>query len=496
MSKRPYREGDEPVPGYQLDEFLGRGGFGEVWKARGPGGVNLAVKIIRGLDRKKGGKELEALKLLKDIRHPNIVPLTGFWLKTADGLLVNKESSANNSLADDGTASLSSDFASGVLTSEHPALAVAEPAIEDAEELIIAMGLAEQSLQDLLEQSHRQGEAGIDFAELLTYMEDASQAIDLLNTKHNIQHCDIKPQNILVQSGAVQVADFGLATSIGDAREQSMVSATIAYAAPEVLFGQGPGPATDQYSLAVTYYELRTGALPFDCGRISDVIDAKQHGKIDLARLAADERAVIAKATGPAVDRYPSAGEMVQALQQCSSDQTSALETTAYDVDDFSSTSPTDAPSTGLATGRRRLAIGLLVGAGAAVLFTAMAFLAQSIHTSAKQTAEAAKHTAAAGQQTAEAADHTAEAAKQTATAGQQTASAAKHTAEAAKQTAAAGRLTAEAAKHSAEAGQQTAEAAKHTAVADQRTAEAAKQTAAAGQHTAEAARQTAEAAK
>ena len=45
-ARRLYRPGDFPVPGYRLVESLGRGNFGEVWKASAPGGMEVALKII------------------------------------------------------------------------------------------------------------------------------------------------------------------------------------------------------------------------------------------------------------------------------------------------------------------------------------------------------------------------------------------------------------------------------------------------------------------
>jgi serine/threonine protein kinase len=359
MSHINYQRGEEPVPGVVLDNYLGRGGFGEVWKATGPGGVPVAIKVIYDLDRKKGGRELKALRLLKNIRHPNLVPLTGFWLRSGDGRLLADESAfpdANASASVNGPSS-ASDAARGTMVVDVEPVKLDRS--QEVVELIIAMGLCEESLFDRLESCRKEGVQGLPIEELLTYMDDAARAIDLLNVKHDIQHCDIKPQNILLLSGAAQVADFGLAKMIGDVRESSMGAGTIAYGAPEVLLGAGPSSSTDHYSLAISYYELRTGQLPFGSDSISEVLNAKQGGSIDLNRLPPSERKVITKASSlKPSDRYGNCQGMVRALRECRAARG------AFPVKDSSSRRP----SPRLITAAALVTLALLAIGGAAVL--------------------------------------------------------------------------------------------------------------------------------
>lgn len=85
------------------------------------------------------------------------------------------------------------------------------------------------------------------------------QALAYLH-RRGILHRDLKPSNVMVEGKHwVRVLDFGLA---GDKAEDA-VSGTITHIAPEVLLGEAATPATDLYAVGLIAYEMFCGHNPF-----------------------------------------------------------------------------------------------------------------------------------------------------------------------------------------------------------------------------------------
>lgn len=305
------REGVEYVPGYRTVEFLGEGNYGEVWKASAPGGAFAALKFIN-LRGSTGIKEFRGIQRVKTINHGNLMPITALWMLDENGDVLSDE-------AFDAYESEMGAAVSGTL----------KPEPRKGRLLVVAMLLAEQDLEKKageFQESDPDGLARIPPDILLGYMKQAADGIDHLNSQKrdlgdgpvSIQHCDVKPANMLLRGEVVQICDFGLAHAMRDMRlTATSVLGTPPYISPECI-SQKPSHASDQYSLACSYFELRTGSWPFDCeSSLVKVLATHQNGKLDLSLLPERERKVIARATS--VDhkrRYPSCKAMVEALEQ------------------------------------------------------------------------------------------------------------------------------------------------------------------------------------
>ncbi|MGV9672036.1 protein kinase domain-containing protein [Gordonia sp. NPDC003504] len=112
---------------------------------------------------------------------------------------------------------------------------------------------------------------GLPDTDVATVATRAATALDYAH-RHQVIHRDIKPANIICTRepddsiDQVVLLDFGIA-KLADSTRMTATHAfigTLAYAAPEIIDGQPAGPASDQYSLACTIYELLTGQAPFE----------------------------------------------------------------------------------------------------------------------------------------------------------------------------------------------------------------------------------------
>ncbi|MSX08091.1 MAG: protein kinase, partial [Actinobacteria bacterium] len=149
------------------------------------------------------------------------------------------------------------------LSSPH-AIAMHDVALVDGEPWLIMEYLSSRSLAQALGVTDslppfEVAQIGAQIADALTEAHDAG-----------IVHRDIKPGNILIADrgkdlGIVKISDFGISRAKGDVEEadDSVITGTPAYFAPEVARGQDPTAASDVFSLGATLYTAMEGAPPF-----------------------------------------------------------------------------------------------------------------------------------------------------------------------------------------------------------------------------------------
>lgn len=265
------RPGVEPYPGYHLRKKIGSGGFAEVWAAETTDGQRVALKFLPCSNGRATPQEIRALQLVRDLRHRNLVRIDRIWCHLGY--------------------------------------------------IIVAMELADGSLQDMLDVCRSDLGTPVMPELVCQYLHQAAVAIDFLNMPQHlvrgqrvaIQHCDIKPSNLLLFGDMLKLADFGLASLKSAQTSRRAPGGTMAYAAPEVHQGR-VSDRTDQFALAITYCELRGGRVPFPRLPTSFRPDY-QHPPPDLSMLSVKEMPIIARALSPLpTDRWPTCTEMIARL--------------------------------------------------------------------------------------------------------------------------------------------------------------------------------------
>ncbi|CAN6206895.1 unnamed protein product [Urochloa humidicola] len=202
-----------------FSEKLGGGGFGSVYKGTLPGsrGAAIAVKKLEGRVSGVGEKQFRnEVRTIGVIQHVNLVRLRGFVCSRAGDRLLVYDHMPNGSL-------------DKVLFGEAEAEA---PALSWAARFRIAVGAARG----------------------LLYLHEGCRDC--------IIHCDIKPENILLDAGLVpKVADFGMAKLVGRdfSRVLTTVRGTVGYLAPEWIAGVPITAKADVYSYGMVLLELVSG---------------------------------------------------------------------------------------------------------------------------------------------------------------------------------------------------------------------------------------------
>ena len=252
--------------GYEIEEAIGRGGMGVVYRARDRAlERNVALKLIApeyaGFTGFRG-RFLAESRLAASLEHPNVVPIYGAG--DQDG------------------------------------------------HLYIAMRYIEgRDLKQILQDGVLEPERAIAICRQVASALDAAH-------EQGLVHRDVKPSNILIDANdRAYLADFGLSRLSSDPAKAAEIAAslgTIDYVAPEQIRGDALDGRADVYSLGCVLYECLTGSSPFS--NRSDVALLYAHLEEEPPAAPGLEK-VMAKALAKDPEaRYATCGELVEAAAE------------------------------------------------------------------------------------------------------------------------------------------------------------------------------------
>jgi WD40 repeat protein/serine/threonine protein kinase len=262
----------QSIKGYELQELIGEGGFGAVYRAYQPVVKrDVALKIIlpEYANNPEFIRKFEAeAQMVARLEHLNIVPLYDYWREPGKAYLVMRW-----------------------LRGGSLAALLKQQGFLPAETII---RLVDQ-LGGALAQAHR----------------------------HGVVHRDLKPANVLLDEDQnAYLSDFGLAISLkGDNETADQIAGTPHYMAPEQITGEEVSPQTDIYAFGIMLYELLTGSRPYEgtlseliLGHLQDPLPSLTAKKADLSPQL---DAVVQRASAKApAERYPDVRSMVVAFKQ------------------------------------------------------------------------------------------------------------------------------------------------------------------------------------
>jgi len=159
----------------------------------------------------------------------------------------------------------------------HPNIVSVYGFVEEKDVLGIAMEYIEgDTLESII---HERGR--IEFSYALELIGQILNGIEFAHQQGFI-HRDLKPSNIILDlNGNPKIMDFGISKSIDELKSITQHNArpgTLLYMSPEQLGGNVITVKSDLYSLGITFYEMLTGAHPYNAQTIYEIIDSHVNG--------------------------------------------------------------------------------------------------------------------------------------------------------------------------------------------------------------------------